>query len=146
MKDRTIEFAVGVFVVIGLAAMAYISISLGDLEIFARPSYLVEAEFSNTSGLKEGATVEVAGVEVGRVESIELKDFMSTVTMRIDRKVELPEDTIASIRTQGIIGEKFVKLSPGGSDRMLGDGAYIHDTEPAIDIEELISKYIFSTK
>lgn len=144
MKQWTLEVIVGVFVVMGVAAMVYISVSLGELELLRSGGYKLKAQFTNTSGLKENASVEVAGVNVGKVESIRLNNYLSTITLRINPGVELPEDTIASIRTQGIIGEKFVRLSPGGSDVMLRDGDVITDTESAIDIEELISRYIFS--
>lgn len=145
MKDKTLELVVGLFVVVGVAAMIYLSVTLGDVKLFGTSGYAVEAEFTNTSGLKENSVVEVAGVEVGTVERVALDDYMSVVTMRIRPGVSLPEDTIASVRTKGIIGEKFIKLSPGGSDVMLADGDIIVDTEPAIDIEELISKYVFSS-
>jgi len=146
MKEKRIEFMVGIFVLLGIGAMVYLSATLGELDILIGDGYPVKAEFNNTSGLKAGAVVEVSGVEVGKVESIELNDYQSLVTMRIMGDVELPEDSIASIRTHGIIGEKFVKLSPGGSAEMLAPGDLIIDTESTISIEELISRYIFSNE
>lgn len=144
MKTYTIELVVGIFVVIGMAAMAYLSVMLGDVEVFGKKGYTVYAEFDSVSGLREGAAVEMAGVEIGKVDAIGLKEFISVVEMRIEPEVKIPEDTIASIRTSGLIGEKFVKLSPGGSERWLEEGEVINDTESSIDIEELVSKYIFS--
>jgi phospholipid/cholesterol/gamma-HCH transport system substrate-binding protein len=144
MKDRTIELIVGLFVVVGLLAIAYLTISLGEVELLRSGGYIVHAEFGNTSGLKEGATVEIAGVEIGKVEGIRLEEFNSYVTMRITAGMELPDDTIASIRTHGMIGEKYVQLSPGGSSERLDEGDTIIDTESSINIEELIGKYIYS--
>ncbi len=144
MQKHTTELIVGIFVVLGLAAMTYLSVRLGDVEIFGRKGYMVYAEFDSVSGLREGATVEMAGVEIGKIEKIRLKDFMSLVEMNIKPDVKIPDDTIASIRTSGLIGEKFIKLNPGGSDEWIKDGDKITDTESSVDIEELISKYIFS--
>jgi phospholipid/cholesterol/gamma-HCH transport system substrate-binding protein len=144
MKAYTTELVVGVFVVIGVVAMAYLSIKLGDVEIFGTKGYTIYAEFDSTSGLREGAAVEMAGVEIGKIGRIQLKDYLSHVQMRIDNDVKIPDDTIASIRTSGLIGEKFVKLNTGGSDEWMEEGDKISDTESSIDIEELVSKYIFS--
>ncbi len=144
MKRYGVELAVGIFVVLGIIAMAYLSISLGDVEVFGSRGYPVYAEFDSTSGLKSGADVEIAGVVVGRVDSITLKDYASRVRLNIYPDVKIPEDSIASIRTRGIIGEKFIKINPGGSDKYIEPGGSITDTESSIDIEELVSKYIFS--
>ncbi len=144
MKRYGVELAVGIFVVLGIIAMAYLSISLGDVEVFGNRGYPVYAEFDSTSGLKSGADVEIAGVVVGRVDSITLKDYASLVRLNIYPDVKIPEDSIASIRTRGIIGEKFIKINPGGSDKYIEPGGRITDTESSIDIEELVSKYIFS--
>lgn len=144
MQKHTTELVVGVFVVLGLLSMAWLSIKLGDVEIFGKKGYLVYAEFDSTSGLREGATVEMAGVEIGKIEKIRLEEFMSRVQMRIKREVNIPDDTIASIRTSGLIGEKFVKLNPGGSEEWIKPGDRITDTESSVDIEELISKYIYN--
>jgi phospholipid/cholesterol/gamma-HCH transport system substrate-binding protein len=144
MRTYIIELIVGIFVVAGIVSMVYLSITLGDVEIFGRKGYAVYAVFDSASGLREGAAVEMAGVGIGKIEKVQLEDFLSLIEMRIDPDVKIPEDTIASIRTSGLIGEKFVKLIPGGSDDWIEDGGKIIDTESSIDIEELISKYIFS--
>jgi len=144
MKEHTTELIVGIFVCVGIAALAYLSIRLGDVEIFSSRGYRVSAEFDSVSGLTDGAAVEIAGVKVGRVEQIQLKDNLSLVEMKIDLGVQISDDAIASIRTKGIIGEKFIKISPGGSDRWIAPGGTILDTESSVDIEELLSKYIFS--
>ena len=144
MKRYSAELMVGVFVVFGIAALAYLSIKLGDVRLFGQNGYFVYAEFSSSEGLNEGSPVEIAGVEAGTVEVISLENYSSLVKMRIKDGVLLPEDTIASIRSTGLIGEKHIKLNPGGSDTVLKNGDRITDTEPSISIEELISKYVFS--
>ena len=144
MKKYSAELTVGIFVVLGIVALAYLSIRLGDVRLFGQDGYLVYAEFSSSEGLNEGSPVEIAGVEAGTVEVISLENYSSLVKMRIKDGVLLPEDTIASIRSTGLIGEKHIKLNPGGSDTVLKNGDRITDTEPSISIEELISKYVFS--
>jgi phospholipid/cholesterol/gamma-HCH transport system substrate-binding protein len=142
MKRGNLELIVGVFVLVGLACLAYLAIHLGKMEVFGS-GYQVIAIFDNISGLKKGAAVEVAGVDVGRVEDIRLAPGdRAYVTLRLERGVQLHDDAIASIRTKGIIGDKFVKLSPGGSGKIIPPGGKIRDTESAIDLEELISSYI----
>ena len=100
------------------------------------------AVFPTVAGLREGATVEIAGVQVGRVQDIKLADYAAAVTLRIDKQVQLQEDAIASIRTRGLIGEKYVRITPGGSDRLLTAGGRLREVEPPIDIETLIGHFI----
>ena len=134
--------AVGVFVLAGLACLAYLAIHLGKLELFG-DGYRVVANFDNISGLKPGAAVEIAGVEVGRVEAIHLTTGdRAELVMRLYPGLNLYDDAIASIRTKGIIGDKFVKLSPGGSGQAIPNGGKIRDTESAVEWEELIGKFI----
>jgi len=144
MKRATLETIVGVFVLIGILCLAYLSIKLGKMELFGGDFYPVQAEFDSVSGLKSGASVEIAGVEVGRVGRIILdpKRDMAQVFMQIKPNIKLSDDVIASVRTRGIIGDKFVKLSPGGSDKFLPPHGKIRSTESSIDIEEMISHYI----
>lgn len=144
MKKYSTELMVGIFVVFGIIALAYLSIKLGDVRFFGQNGYVVYAEFSSSEGLSEGAPVEIAGVDAGTVEDISLDNYTSLVKMRIKPWVKLPDDTIASIRSTGLIGEKHIRLNPGGSDKTLKHGDRITDTEPSISIEELISKYVFS--
>ncbi len=144
MKEQRTELLVGVFVAIGLAALAYLSINLGKISVFGEKTYTLNAIFTSSSGLKAGDTVEIAGVGVGKVMDIRLENYDSVVSMAIDSRIKLPDDTIASIRTRGLIGEKFIRLSPGGSETMLKPGATIINTEPSVDIEDLIGRYIFS--
>ncbi len=143
MRRDRLEMLVGIFVLVGLAALAFLSIKLGKLEVIGNTGYNVQAEFSNIGGLKAGATVEIAGVDVGRVTNITLKDYQALVVMRMKQNVKISDDSIASIKTKGLIGEKYVSLSPGGSDKMMAAGGTLHETESAIDFESLIANYIF---
>jgi len=142
MKRTTLELGVGIFVLAGLACLAYLAIHLGKMEVLGS-GYQLTAEFDNVSGLKVGASVEVAGVEVGRVESIRLSPTdQAQVVLSLEKGLKVYADAIASIRTKGIIGDKFVKLSPGGTEQLLPPGGKIRDTESSVNFEELISKYI----
>ncbi len=142
MKRGAIELGVGIFVLVGMACLTYLAVHLGEMEILQR-GYRISAVFDNVSGLKEGAAVEVAGVEVGKVETIGVTpDSRARLVLRLKPGVVLKDDTIASIRTKGIIGDKFVKLSPGSSDQVIGPGGKIRETESAVEWEELIAKYI----
>ena len=129
--------------VLGILALAYLSINLGQVAFFGGGGYPVTVDFPSVGGLKPGSTVEIAGVEVGRVESIALADYQARVTLRVNNDVKLQEDAIASIKTKGLIGEKFVLISPGGSDTLIKPGGKIREVEAPVDIEELISKYVF---
>jgi phospholipid/cholesterol/gamma-HCH transport system substrate-binding protein len=145
MKQAKLELVVGIFMLVGILCLGYLSIKLGKMELIGNDTYRLSADFSTVSGLKEGATIELAGVIVGRVSRITLdpKDpGQARVVMKLSRGVRLSDDVIASVRTRGIIGDKYVKLQPGGSDKYLADGGRIRSTEPAIDFEELISQYI----
>jgi len=147
MTRLNIETAVGLFVLLGIACLAWLSIKLGKLEIVGGDYVPVYAEFASVSGLKKGVSVEIAGVDVGKVESITLDDYSADVLMKIRTGIKLPEDTIASIRTRGLIGDKYVSLSPGASDRMIPPNGKIRDTESAVDMEQLIGEFIHgSTK
>lgn len=142
MKKGTLELGVGIFVLVGMACLTYLAVHLGETEIFNR-GYRVTATFDSVSGVKEGASVEVAGVEVGRVEGIRVTpDSRASLILRLRPWVVLKDDAIASIRTKGIIGDKFVKLSPGGSENTIPPNGRIRDTESAVEWEELIAKYI----
>lgn len=144
MKKYNIELAVGFFLLLGILSLAYISINLGKLEIIGREGYTVYADFEKAGGIKPKAMVEMAGVEVGTVKSIGItSDYRARVELTIDKDIKLQEDAIASIKTKGLIGEQFVQISPGGSDKLIPNGGKIRETESAIDIEELISKYVF---
>jgi phospholipid/cholesterol/gamma-HCH transport system substrate-binding protein len=140
--------AVGVFLVAGFICFAYLSVKLGDVDLFGEQTYAVTARFGSVSGLKEGAAVEMAGVRIGSVGRIVLdpKDYEAVVELSIEKQIRLQEDSIASIRTSGIIGDKYVDVSPGGLEGYIADGGQIVETESAINIEKLVSKYIFEKK
>ena len=144
MKKLSTEFIVGLFLIAGIAAVTYLSVVISGVSGFGSEGYQLMANFENSSGLKKGAVIEIAGVKVGQVKSIELnfETQESTIWLEINDGVEVQDDAVASIRTAGIIGDKFIKISPGGGD-LLEDGDEIIETEPAISIEELVSKYIF---
>ncbi len=142
MKRLNLEITVGLFVLLGLLAMAYISIQLGQIPIGGGGSYQVTATFSTAGGLQRGADVQIAGVPVGRVEKIRLEDYEAVVSLRIDGVVELQEDAIASIKTRGLIGEKYIRITPGGSDRLISAGGRIREVETPLDFEDVIGRFI----
>ena len=143
MKKFDLELAVGVFMIIGIICLGYLSIKLGKMEVFGDKGYEIQAIFSNSGGLKTGSSVIIAGVEVGRVKQIVLDDYQAKVVLNIPLNVKIQEDAIASIKTKGLIGEKFVEITPGGADELIEPGGRIRDTQPAIDFEEIISNYVF---
>lgn len=145
MRKLSLDAAVGGFVLIGILCLSYLSIKLGKVELLGGNYYRVDAIFDSVSGLKAGASVEIAGVEVGSVEKISLdpkQQGRARVTLKVRTYVKLQEDVIASVRTRGIIGDKFLLLKPGGSETRIRAGGTIRETESAIDLEELLGKYI----
>jgi phospholipid/cholesterol/gamma-HCH transport system substrate-binding protein len=145
MRRFNLEIVVGLFMIAGFLCFAWLSIQLGDIDVFGPKTYSVTAKFGSVSGLKSGAIVEIAGVQVGKVTEISFDpdDYAAQVVMSINQGVVLQDDSIASVRTAGIIGDRYIDISPGGSDELLGDGGRIFETESAINLEELVSKYIF---
>ena len=143
MQRSALDLAVGVFVLIGILALGWLSVRLGRVEFLGGSGYQVTADFPSVGGLKPGSAVEIAGVEIGRVEAITLADYQARVRIRIRSDVKLQEDSIASIKTKGLIGEKYVRINPGGSDRIIPPNGRIREAEPPVDLEELLSKYIF---
>ncbi len=143
MKKFNLEMSVGAFMVVGLLAVAYLTLNLGGLELFGGDYYKVHASFDSVSGLKRGARIEIAGVPVGKVAKISLVDDQAMVVMALKPEVKIGSDVFASIKTQGIIGDKYVLLTPGADDDFLRDGDEITETESAVDLESLISKYVF---
>lgn len=145
MRKLNLEIAVGLFMIAGFCCFAWLSIRLGDVDLFGAPTYTVAATFGSVSGLKPGALVEIAGVRVGKVAAIHLDaaTYRANVDLQLDRGVVLQADSIASIRTAGIIGDRYVDISPGGSKQLIEPGGRIVDTESAINLEELVSKYVF---
>jgi phospholipid/cholesterol/gamma-HCH transport system substrate-binding protein len=142
MEKAKLEMVVGVFVLVGMLCLGYLAVKLGKLELVSGDVYEVDAQFNTASGLKPGSTIEIAGVEVGRVRGITLKEDRAMVRLAVNNTVKLYTDTIASIKTRGIIGEKFLALSPGGGGDPLRPGDTIRDTESGLDLEELVSQYV----
>jgi phospholipid/cholesterol/gamma-HCH transport system substrate-binding protein len=134
---------VGIFVLLGILAMGYLSVQLGRVSFLGGGGYRVTVDFPSVGGLKAGSSVEIAGVEIGRVEKIGLVDYQARVTLRLQAGVKLQEDSIASIKTKGLIGERYVRISPGGSEKIIGPNGKIREVEAPVDFEELLSKYIF---
>jgi phospholipid/cholesterol/gamma-HCH transport system substrate-binding protein len=146
MFDYTrMEIVTGIFVVLGLCALGYLSVSIGGLRVGPRDAYRVTARFSNVGDLKARAPVKIAGVTIGRVESIRLADYYGEVELSVGHKIQLPKDTIASIATSGLLGESYVALQPGGDEANLTDGGRITQTESAINISDLIGRTAFGT-
>jgi phospholipid/cholesterol/gamma-HCH transport system substrate-binding protein len=143
MRRVDLEVVVGIFLLMGIFALGYISVRLGKMEVFGLGGYVVYADFPTVGGLKEGAAVEIAGVGVGRVQDIALVNYRARISLLINNGIELQEDTIASVRTKGLIGEKYVLLSPGGSDEIIAPGDKIREVEPPLDLEEMIGSLIF---
>ena len=133
MERTRVNITVGLFVLLGVLALGYLSVKLGRVSFLGGGGYVVFAEFPSVGGLKPGSTVEIAGVEVGRVESIGLKNYEALVTLRIDSGVKLQEDSIASIKTKGLIGERYLRISPGGSDKIIEPGGRIREVEAPVD-------------
>ncbi|ULA63913.1 MAG: Outer membrane lipid asymmetry maintenance protein MlaD [Nitrospira sp.] len=142
MENTKLELVVGAFVLVGILCLGYLSIKLGKLEVIGGDLYEVTALFNTATGLKPGAAIEIAGVEVGRVRGISLKEDRALVTLAVNNGVKLYTDTIASIKTRGIIGEKFLALSPGGGGDPLKAGDVIRDTESGLDLEEVVSQFV----
>jgi phospholipid/cholesterol/gamma-HCH transport system substrate-binding protein len=145
MNRVRIEITIGIFMIIGIICLTYLSVKLGKMELFGSDSYRLTARFDSVSGLKQGARVELAGVEVGTVERIGLAPAgtdQAEITLKIHSDVSIADDVIATVRTSGIIGDKYIKLKPGGAGIPLKNGNRIRETESALDIEELVSKFI----
>jgi len=143
MKRLDLETTVGMFVLAGLICLAFLSIRLGKMEVIGKEGYLLYAKLPNTGGLKKGSVVEIAGVEVGRVKSIDLDNYQAKLTLQLRPDIRIQEDAILSVKTKGLMGEKYISLSPGGSERFLESGGWIRETEPPVDLEELLAKYIY---
>ncbi len=137
--------AVGIFMLIGIACVGYLTVQLGKMQWLGDDFYALDARFKSAAGLKTGSQVEIAGVQVGQVGSIQFdpKRQMALVQLKIQKNIVLTDDVIASVKTSGLIGDRYIKLTPGGSDLVLKPGDQITETESAIDFEELISKYVF---
>ncbi len=147
MKQNGLELFVGLFVIAGFLAFGYLALQLGELPILsARKTYVINAEFDNISGLKKGGAIQVAGVVVGQVKHIWLgEDELAHVALQINNGVRVPVDSMASVKSQGIIGDKYILLTLGGDDQLFADEDVLTDTESAVDLESLISKFAFGS-
>ena len=146
MNRSTIDLWVGIFVTIGLGAIVFLALKVGNLtSLDTKASYRIEANFDNIGGLKLRAPVKAAGVIVGRVESVKLdpKTYEAHVTLKIDNGYQFSKDTIAAILTSGLLGEVYIGLEAGGDPLMLADGGRIGKTQSAIVLEKLISQFLF---
>ena len=145
MKKYTQETVVGIFVVIGLLAIAYMTVKLGNIGFLGENTYSLYAKFSSVTGLRTGNPVNMLGLEIGRVESFKMdqENQVAIVELKINNGIEIFDDAIASIKTEGLIGDKFVSIDAGGGGDLLKNGDIITDTESPTDIMELVSKYAF---
>ena len=143
MKKFDLELAVGLFIIAGILCLGYLSIKLGKIEIVGKKGYEIYGVFSNVGGLKVGSSVEIGGVNVGRVTSIALENYQAHVVLNFPQGLKIQGDAIASVKTRGLIGEKYIEITPGGSEENIKPGGRIQETQPAVDIEGLISKFAF---
>jgi phospholipid/cholesterol/gamma-HCH transport system substrate-binding protein len=145
VKKYALETTAGIFVLIGLLCIGYMTVKLGHVSFLGENTYPLYAKFSTVSGLRVGSPVDMLGIEVGRVEriTIDQKNQMAVVEMRIKEGIQVYGDAIASIKTEGLIGDKYLSIDPGGAVKLLGPGGNITETQPAVDIVDLIGKYAF---
>ena len=145
MGNSRVEIVVGLFLIVGFLALGWLAIQLGEVPwLTGAKNYTLNAEFNNISGVKAGADVQIAGVTVGKVRQLSLtNDNQAVVKMQLDRQVSVPVDSIASVKSQGIIGDKFIQIALGGDEKVYKPGETIVDTESAVDLESLISKFAF---
>ena len=142
MNHSRTDIFVGIFVLAGAICLGYLAIRLGKVELFGATGYVVYADFSSVAGLKVGDPAEIAGVRIGKVESLGLVEDRARVTLRLDPNVQLHDDVIASVRARGLIGDKFVLITPGASDNIIPPGGKIRETESPQDITDLIGKFV----
>jgi phospholipid/cholesterol/gamma-HCH transport system substrate-binding protein len=143
MKKFDLELVVGLFIIAGIICLGYLSIKLGKMEIVGERGYNIYALFSNVGGLKTGSRIVIAGVDVGRVKSITLENYQARVVLSLPRDIKIQEDAIATVKAKGLIGEKYIEITPGGSEKIIKPGGRIRETQSSIDLEELLSKFVF---
>jgi phospholipid/cholesterol/gamma-HCH transport system substrate-binding protein len=145
MKKYSMETWVGIFLVVCIACVTYLTVKLGDVSIIGDASYPLFAKFTSVSGLKVGSSIEMVGMQVGRVAgfTMDQKDQVAVVELRIQNGVKIYQDAVASIKTNGLLGDKYVKIDAGGGGGLLAARGTITETEAPVDIMELISKYAF---
>jgi phospholipid/cholesterol/gamma-HCH transport system substrate-binding protein len=145
MKKYKIETIVGIFVIFGLIFVGYMTVKLGKVDFWGNNSYSLVAKFTTVTGLRIGSPVNILGIDVGRVEKITMDQAnqKAVVEIKIKKDIKIYDDAIAAIKTEGMIGDKYLDIDPGGSGTLLGPSGVITDTQAAVDIVELISKYAF---
>jgi phospholipid/cholesterol/gamma-HCH transport system substrate-binding protein len=145
MKKYTMETTVGIFLVIGLLCVGYMTVKLGHVSLFSDNAYSLFAKFTSVTGLRAGSLVYISGINVGRVESLAMdqKSQKAVVEIRVRNDIKIYDDAIASIKTEGLIGDKHVSIDPGGAGTLLKPNGTITETQPAVDIADLIGKYAF---
>lgn len=146
MKKYTMETIVGLFLAVGLGFVAYMTVTLGHVSIFGgEETYTLYAPFTTVSGLRPGSSIEVFGIEAGRVGKLTMDQerHEAVVELRIQKGVKIYDDAMASIKTEGLIGEQYISIDPGGAGELLKPGDRITETTPALDIASIIAKYGF---
>ena len=145
MQKYTMETTVGIFLVIGLLLIGYMTVNLGHISILGDDAYPLSARFTSVTGLRAGSSVFMLGIEVGRVERLTMdqESQKEAVEMRIQNGMKIYDDAIASIKTEGLIGGMYLSIDPGGAGKLLAPGGTITETQPAVDIADIISKYAF---
>ncbi len=145
MKKYSLETTVGIFVVIGLVCVGYMTVTLGKVSLFGRTTYPLYARFAEVSGLRPGSAINIYGIEVGSVKSLSIDNQrqMAVVAMEINKGVSVYDDATATIKTAGLIGDKYVKIDPGGAGKPLKPGGVITQTSVPPDIDDLIGRYAF---
>jgi phospholipid/cholesterol/gamma-HCH transport system substrate-binding protein len=145
MKKYTIETVVGIFVVFGLICIGYMTVKLGHVSFLGDDSYALIARFTSVTGLRVGNPVNVLGIQVGRVEQINMdqESQKAIVEIKIKKGIKIYDDAIASIKSEGLIGDSYLSIDPGGGGELLGPLGIITETQAPVDIIELVSKYAF---
>jgi phospholipid/cholesterol/gamma-HCH transport system substrate-binding protein len=145
MKKYTVETTVGVFLVFGLLCLGYMTVKLGHVSLLGDNAYSLFARFTSVTGLRVGSPIYMLGIEIGRAERLTMdqKEQRAVVEMRIKKDITIYDDAIASIKTEGLIGDQYLNIDPGGAGAPLAPGGTITETQPAVDIAALISKYAF---
>jgi phospholipid/cholesterol/gamma-HCH transport system substrate-binding protein len=145
MKKYAMETTVGIFLVFGLLCIGYMTVKLGHVSLLGDNTYSLFARFTTVSGLRAGSPVDMLGIEVGRVGRLTMdqKDQKAVVEIKIQKDIKVYDDAIVSIKTEGLIGDMFLSIDPGGAGKLLGPGGTIIETQPAVDIVDLIGKYAF---
>jgi phospholipid/cholesterol/gamma-HCH transport system substrate-binding protein len=144
MRSLGLAVRVFVFLLLGFLSLFYLFTRLGEADFGQIGGYEIQADFSNAGGLKPGSGVELSGVPIGQVTDIQLTGSRSQVTLRISNGVAIQDDAIASIQTKGLLGERYITISPGGSDRLIPPGGKLRETESPLDLPGLLSAYVNS--